>query len=129
MPDNTSTTGALSTAVPAVPSVADIHVDPGNLLQVAKVINDQADELDDTLQQKLVELSIDPPAADVVSSTAVDAWNRLIARGDGSYAVRVQNYVKNLRDLATQLRTAAQQYQTGEEERAAALGDRGVGLG
>ncbi|HET6503422.1 MAG TPA: hypothetical protein VFG87_21945 [Amycolatopsis sp.] len=129
MPGNTSTAGALNTAVPAVPGVADIHIDPGNVLQVAKIINDQADELDDTLQQKLVELSIDAPAADVVSSTAVDAWNRLIASGDGSYAVRVQNYVKNLRDLATQLRTAAQQYQTGEEERAAALGDRGVDLG
>lgn len=127
MPDNASTVRPLDTAVPGVPGITDIHVEPGNLLQVAKIINDQADELDDQLQQKLTALSIESPAADVISSTAVDAWNRLIARGDGSYASRVQSYVKNLRDLATQLRAAAKEYQAGDEEKAAAFGDRGVG--
>lgn len=127
MADNTSSLGVLTTAVPAVPGIADIHVEPGKLLQVAKIINDQADELDDKLRQKLIDLRIDPPAADVVSSTAVDAWNRLVATGPGSYAARVQNYVKNLRTLASQLRAAAERYRTGEEEKAAAFGDRGVG--
>jgi uncharacterized protein YukE len=127
MAGNTSSVGVLNTAVPEVPGVADIQVDPGNLLQVAKIINDQADELDDKLRQKLIELRIDAPSADVVSSTAVDAWNRLVATGQGSYAARVQAYVKNLRDLAAQLRAAAGQYRTGEEEKAAAFGDRGVG--
>jgi uncharacterized protein YukE len=126
MPDNTSTVGSLNTAVPEVPGVADIHVTPDNLLQVAKIINDQADQLDDKLHQKLIELNIDAPSTDVVSSTAADAWNRLIARGDGSYAVRVQTYVRNLRNLATQLRAAAAQYQASDEEKAAALGDRGA---
>lgn len=127
MTDNVTTIGSLGHAVPGVPGVADVHVEPGNLLQVAKIINDQADELDDQLRQKLIELRIDPPSADVVSATAVDAWNRLVARGEGSYAARVQNYVKNLRDLATQLRAAAKQYETGEDDKSAAFGDRGVG--
>lgn len=127
MADNTSSQGVLSTAVPGVPGITDIQVEPDDLLQVAKIINDQADELDDRLRQKLVDLRINAPATDVVSSTAVDAWNRLVASGEGSYAARVQNYVKNLRDLASQLRNAAAQYQTSEEEKAAAFGDRGVG--
>lgn len=127
MADNTSSLGMLSTAVPGVPGIADIQVEPGDLVHVAKIINDQADDLDDKLRQKLIDLRIDAPAADVVSSTAVDAWNRLVTGGEGSYAARVQNYVKNLRNLAGQLRTAAEQYRTGEGEKAAALGDRGVG--
>lgn len=127
MPDNIPTVSALSTAVPGVPGIADIKVEPGNLLRVAKIINDQADELDDRLRGKLADLTIEPPAADVVSETATDAWNRLVARGEGSYAARVRAYVKNLRDLAAQLREAAKQYHASEEDRAAAFGDRGAG--
>lgn len=127
MPDNVTTVSALSTAVPQVPGIADIRIEPGKLLQVAKIINDQADELDDKLRGKLADLNIEPPAQDVVSATATEAWNRLVARGEGSYAVRVQAYVKNLRDLAAQLREAAKRYHTGDEDNAAAFGDRGAG--
>jgi uncharacterized protein YukE len=110
MPDDVPTVSALSTAVPGVPGIADIKVEPGNLLQVAKIINDQADELEDKLRGKLADLTIDPPADDVVSATA-----------------RVRAYVKNLRDLAAQLREAAKHYDAGEEDKAAAFGDRGAG--
>lgn len=120
-----NTVSALSTAVPAVPGLLDIQVEPGHLLQVAKIVNDQADALDDRTRQLLVELNIDAPAGDVVSSTAADAWNRLVARGDGSYAHRVQNYINALRQLSRQLREAAQHYQSGEDEKVAAFGDRG----
>jgi hypothetical protein len=119
-----TTVSALSTAVPAVPAAMDIAVEPDRVLQVAKIINDQADALADRVRSLLIELNIDAPADDVVSATAVDAWNRLVARGDGSYAQRVQNYLEQLRHLATQLRTAAGTYQTGEDEKIAALGDR-----
>lgn len=119
-----STVSALGTAVPGVPGAMDIHVEPDQVLQVAKIINDQADALADRVRQLLIELNIDAPAEDVVSATAVDAWNRLVARGDGSYALRVQNYIEQLRQLAGQLRTAAGTYQAGEDEKIAALGDR-----
>jgi uncharacterized protein YukE len=125
MPENT--VSALSTAVPGVPGAKDIEVEPDQVLQVAKIINEQADALDDRLRQRLVELNIDAPAQDVVSATAADAWNRVVARGEGSYAVRVQNYVQGLRDLASQLREAAKAYQAGEDEKIAAFGDRGAG--
>lgn len=119
-----TTVSTLSTAVPAVPPAMDLVVEPDQVLHVAKIINDQADALADRIRQLLAELTIDAPAQDVVSTTAVDAWNRLVAGGDGSYAQRVQNYIDQLRHLATQLRTAAGTYQQGEDEKIAALGGR-----
>lgn len=119
------TLGALGATVPSVPH--DLRVDPDKVLLVAQVVNEQADALDDRIRQKLIDLNITAPAEDVISSTATDAWNRLVARGEDSYAARVQAYVSNLRDLAAQLRQAAQAYQAGEEEKVIALGDRGAG--
>ena len=119
------TLGALGASVPPVPR--DLRVDPDKVLLVAQVINEQADALDDRIRQKLTDLTISAPAQDVISTTAVDAWNRLVARGDASYALRVQEYVRNLRNLAAQLRQAAQAYQAGEEDKVVALGDRGAG--
>ncbi|HVW44239.1 MAG TPA: PE domain-containing protein [Amycolatopsis sp.] len=121
-----NTVSALSTAVPAVPGVMDIQVEPDQVLRVAKIVNEQADALEDRVRALLVELNIDAPAEDVVSSTAADAWNRLVARGDTSYAHRVRSYITELRGLATQLRQAAGHYQAGEDEKVAALGDRGA---
>ena len=120
-----NTVSVLSTAVPAVPGVMDIQVEPDQVLTVAKIVNEQADALEDKVRQLLVELAIDAPAEDVVSSTAADAWSRVVARGDTSYAYRVQNYINELRGLASRLRTAAGHYQAGEDEKIAALGDRG----
>ncbi|GHF12223.1 hypothetical protein GCM10017786_52720 [Amycolatopsis deserti] len=108
--------------VPSVPH--DLRVDPDKMLLVAQVISEQADVLDERIRQKLADLDISAPAQDVISTTAADAWNRLVARGDDSYAARVQAYVRNLRDLAAQLRQAAQAYQAGEEEKVAALSNR-----
>lgn len=122
-------TSALSTAVPGVPAAVDIRVEPDKVLQVAKIIGEQADALEDGVRSLLVELSIDPPADDVTSATAADAWNRLVARGDGSYAQRVQNYIAQLRQLSVQLRTAADTYRKGEDEKIAAFGDRRAGQG
>ncbi|MDQ0378426.1 hypothetical protein [Amycolatopsis thermophila] len=122
-----ATLGALGATVPAVPGAQDLRVDPDKLLLVARVVNEQADALDDRVREQLTGLDISAPAQDVISTTAVDAWNRLVARGDASYATRVQEYIRNLRDLAAQLRQAAGAYQTGEEEKVAALGNRGPG--
>ena len=114
-----ATLSALGASVPSVPR--DLRVDPDQLLAVAKVINEQADALDGRIRQNLTDLKISPPALDVISTTAVDAWNRLVAHG---YAARVQDYVGDLRNLAAQLRKAAQAYQAGEEDKVAALGNR-----
>ncbi|NIH77868.1 PE domain-containing protein [Amycolatopsis viridis] len=113
------TLGALGATVPSVP--ADLRVDPHQLVAVANVIDEQAGALDERIRRNLADLDITAPAQDVISTTAIDAWNRLVARGGSSYAERVRAYVGNLRELAARLRQAAQSYQTGEDEKAATL--------
>lgn len=113
-------------AVPTVPAIADIKVDPTKLLEVAKVVEEQANALQDKLRVTLGELRIDAPSPDVVSSASVDVWNALVSDDDQSYAHRVRDYVQSLRDLMEQLRTAAQKYAVSESDKAAHFGDRGV---
>jgi uncharacterized protein YukE len=123
---NTAQAHELTSLVPTAPGVADIKVDPANLLDVAKVVEDQANALQDKLRLKLGELHIDTPSADVISTASVESWNALISDGDQAYAQRVRAYVQSLRDLVQQLRTASERYTVSEEDKAAHFGDRGV---
>ncbi|MCR6486985.1 hypothetical protein M8542_29570 [Amycolatopsis sp. OK19-0408] len=115
----------LSTAVPVAPAAADVLVHPDKLLDVARIVEDQANALEDQLLTKLGELRIDAPSADVISTQAMQAWNSLIADGDRSYAGQVREYVAGLKRLVSQLRDAAKDYQVSEDEKAAVFGDRG----
>jgi uncharacterized protein YukE len=117
----------LASAVPVAPGVADIRVDPAKILDVAKVVEDQANALEDKLRTRLDQLRIDSPAADVVSLNAFLAWNEMVSDAPDSYAKGVRDYVGGLRDLVEQLRAASQAYQTGDEDKAAIFGDRGDG--
>jgi uncharacterized protein YukE len=123
---NTAQAHELTSLVPTAPGVADIKVDPANLLDVAKVVEDQANALQDKLRLKLGELHIDTPSADVISTASVESWNALISDGDQAYAQRVRAYVQSLRDLVQQLRTASERYTVSEDDKAAYFGDRGV---
>lgn len=122
----TSKVEDLASAVPVPPSVADIRVDPSKLLEVAKIVEDQVDALQDKLLTRLDQLRIDTPSNDTVSVHSTSVWNELVADGDESYAAQVRAYVAGLRRLVTQLRTAAKEYTTSEADKAAAFGDRGV---
>ncbi|GAA1985240.1 hypothetical protein GCM10009754_73570 [Amycolatopsis minnesotensis] len=106
--------------------MTDIDVEPDRVLEVAKIVEDQANALQARLSVHLDALHIDPPARDVVSGAAVSAWNDLVADGDASYARRVREYVQNLRDLAGQLREASHRYVASDEEKAESLRDRRV---
>jgi uncharacterized protein YukE len=123
---NTAQAHELTSLVPTAPGVADIKVDPAKLLDVAKVVEDQTNALQDKLRLKLGELHIDTPSADVISTASVESWNALISDGDQAYAQRVRAYVQSLRDLVQQLRTASERYTVSEEDKAAHFGDRGV---
>ncbi|WP_410656131.1 hypothetical protein [Amycolatopsis sp. lyj-112] len=122
----TSKVQDLASAVPVPPSVADIRVDPSKLLEVAKIVEDQVDALEDKLLTRLNQLRIDSPSADTVSTHSTSVWNELVAEGDASYAAQVRSYVAGLRSLVKQLRTAAKEYKTSDADKAAAFGDRGV---
>ena len=115
----------LSSAVPVVPAAADVLVRPDKLLDVARIVEDQANALEDQLLTRLGELRIDAPSADVISTQSIEAWNSLIADGDRSYAGQVREYVAGLKRLVSQLRDAAKDYKISDEEKAAVFGDRG----
>jgi hypothetical protein len=112
--------------VPTAPGVADVKVDPSKLLDVASVVEDQVNALQDKLRIRLGELHIDTPSSDTISTASVDSWNELISDGEQSYANRVRDYIEGLRTLVEQLRTAAERYAAGDADKAAQLGDRGV---
>jgi hypothetical protein len=116
----------LPSAVPVPPSVADIRVDPSKVLEVARIVEEQIDALQDKLLTRLDQLRIDSPSNDTVSVHATSVWNELVADGDESYAAQVRAYVAGLRHLVGQLRTAAKEYKTSDADKAAAFGDRGV---
>lgn len=116
--------GGPGAGVPGVPEAYDIEVAPDKIVEVASVLDEQAGVLQRQLAQHLAALRIPPPSEDIVSTHAVEAWNHVIADGDGSYERRVRAYVEELRDLAEQLRDAARRYGVNEDEQAAALGDR-----
>lgn len=115
----------LSTAVPVAPAAADVLVHPDKVLDVARIVEEQANALEDQLLTRLGELRIDTPSADVISTQSMAAWNSLIADGDRSYAGQVREYVAGLKRLVSQLRDAAKDYQVSEDEKAAVFGDRG----
>lgn len=115
----------LSAAVPVAPAAADVLVRPDKLLDVARIVEDQANALEDQLLTRLGELRIDAPSADVISTQSIEAWNSLIADGDRSYAGQVREYVAGLKRLVSQLRDAAKDYKISDEEKAAVFGDRG----
>ncbi|MBB4687491.1 PE domain-containing protein [Amycolatopsis jiangsuensis] len=125
MPASTPLSG-LASSVPAVPGVADLVVEPGKLLEVARVVEDQVNALEDKLLTRLGELRVDTPSADTVSVNAIGAWNLLVADGDRSYVAQVREYVANLHRLVAQLREAAKTYEASEADKAAAFGDRGA---
>ncbi|SFP77329.1 PE family protein [Amycolatopsis arida] len=114
----------LGGAVPEAPAVRDIQVDPGRVLDVAKVIEEQANALQDRLRAQLGALRVEPPSEDIVSVHAVQAWNAITVDGEQSYESRVRAYLEGLRELVAQLRAASEQYTASEREKAESFGDR-----
>ncbi|WP_116046170.1 PE domain-containing protein [Amycolatopsis palatopharyngis] len=117
-------TYALGASAPVVPGARDIQVEPGKLLEVAGVLEEQANELQDRVRAQLGALRIAPPSEDIVSKNAIEAWNSVVVDGEESYEARVRAYIEGLRALVEQLRAASAAYETGEDDKAASFGDR-----
>lgn len=107
--------------VPQVPSVQDLQVESDRVLQVATIVEEQADALQRLLEQRVNALRIPAPSDDTVSTHAVEGWNEVLADGQESYGQRVSSYVQQLHRLAEQLRAAGADYAATEEDHAAAL--------
>lgn len=97
-------------------------VNKDNVLAAAKIIESQADSLQDLWTESVGRLRIDPPGDDDVSARMSLAWNDLLVGDDDSYKNRVKEYIVGLKKLAVQLGDTAKAYGFTEEEISAAYG-------
>lgn len=97
-------------------------VNRDNVLGAAKIIEDQADFLQEKVKTIGRDLRVTPPGNDEVSLRMANAWNDLLVENDDSYRVRIVEYVAGLRRLAVQLGDTARAYGFSEDEISAAFG-------
>ena len=93
-----------------------------NVLAAAKIIQTQAEALRDKLSDASRELRIDAPGDDDVSIRIAPAWNAILLDRPDSYAMRIQQYVDGLQNLAQQCVESAKTYGYTDEQVAAAFG-------
>lgn len=87
-----------------------------NVLAAARIIETQADALQELWMQHVARLRIDPPGDDSVSERMSLAWNDLLVGNEDSYKNRVKDYFVGLKKLAVQLGDAAKAYGYTEDE-------------
>jgi hypothetical protein len=91
-------------------------VNKDNVLAAGRIIDLQADALQDLWLDSTRGMRIDPPGDDDVSTRMSLAWNDLLIGNDDSYKNRVREYIAGLRKLAVQLGDSAKSYGYTEEE-------------
>ncbi|WP_424183455.1 PE domain-containing protein [Actinokineospora sp. G85] len=97
-------------------------VNHDNVLAAAKIIQNQADELQRTVRHARNALTVVAPGEDEVSTRVEKSWNDLLVNNADSYAIRVEDYIEGLRNLVRQLEQSAKEYGYNEDDIAAALG-------
>lgn len=96
-------------------------VNKDNVLAAARIIENQAENLNRVLRINRRILRVRPPGGDDVSTRIAPAWNDRLIDDSDSYAERIQQYVAGLRKLAVQLGDAAKAYGYSEEQIEAAF--------
>ncbi len=102
-------------------------VNRDNVLAAARIIETQADELQDLWLNSIGRLKVAPPGDDDVSVRMAEAWNDLLVGDEDSYKNRVRDYVVGLRKLAVQLGDTAKAYGYSEDEISAAFKNKKSG--
>lgn len=93
-----------------------------NVLAAAKIVEAQADALQEKVRSIRQDLRIEPPGDDYVSTRMALAWNDLLVDNDDSYRNRIMEYIAGLRRLSVQLGDSARSYGYSEDEISAAFG-------
>lgn len=106
----------------ATASAGRFVVNKDNVLAAAKIIQSQVTALKERLRHAKNDLMVVPPGGDIVSGMVAEEWNKRLILDEGSYAIRVQEYVDGLDNLVIQLRDSAMAYGYNEDEVATALG-------
>jgi hypothetical protein len=99
-------------------------VNSDNVLAAGRIIESQADALQDLWLDCTRAMRIDPPGDDDVSVRMAAAWNDRLIGDDDSYKSRVKDYVVGLRKLAVQLGDTAKAYGYTEDEISTAFGNK-----
>lgn len=99
-------------------------VNRDNVLAAGRIIESQADALQDLWLDCTRAMRIDPPGDDDVSVRMSAAWNDRLIGDDDSYKSRVKDYVVGLRKLAVQLGDTAKAYGYTEDEISNAFGNK-----
>ncbi|CRK60470.1 hypothetical protein [Alloactinosynnema sp. L-07] len=103
------------------PTGGKFVVNHDNVLAAAKIIHTQVETFRLATRDAFHDLHVDPPGEDIVSKRLANAWNDKLMLDDDSYAVRIDEYVRSLNKLVSQLIESAKAYGHNEEEIAAAL--------
>jgi hypothetical protein len=101
-------------------------VNRDNVLAAGRIIESQADALQQIWLDRSRALYIDPPGDDDVSTRMASAWNDVLVDNEDSYRNRIKDYIVGLKKLAVQLGDTAKSYGYSEEEISAAFGTTGA---
>ncbi|HEX5401149.1 MAG TPA: PE domain-containing protein [Pseudonocardiaceae bacterium] len=122
-----ASTGAGLGAETTVPQAANITVNHDNVLKAAKIIQDALDTEGQQIRSNLPMLQVMAPGEDQISVQAAQAWNNHLVGGADSYTVRVEQYLRSLQNLVSNLITSAKQYGYSDQQIADAFGQTGAG--
>ena len=100
-------------------------VNKDNVLAAAKIIQTQAQALEDKLDYARRDLRVAPPGEDDISTRVAPAWNDLLVDRPDSYASRIDAYIQALYKLAQQCGESARAYGYTDEQVAAVFGATG----
>jgi hypothetical protein len=99
-------------------------VNRDNVLAAGRIIESQANALQQIWKDCINELRIQPPGTDDVSVAMAKAWNDRLVHDDDSYKNRVNDYIIGLKKLAVQLGDTAKAYGYSEDEISSAFGKK-----
>jgi hypothetical protein len=97
-------------------------VNRDNVLAAAKIVEAEADALQEKVRSIRKDLRVEPPGDDDVSIRMASAWNDILVDNDDSYRNRIMEYIAGLRRLSVQLGDSARSYGYSEDEISAAFG-------
>jgi uncharacterized protein YukE len=98
-----------------------MRVDPSQVESLAKFFEDEANKLDDHLQDSQELASVTPPGQDPVSTQAATAYGTVASGSPQAYLDNVAKLQKVFEETAQNLRASAQQTRTDDENAASGL--------
>jgi hypothetical protein len=99
-------------------------VNKDNVLAAGRIVESQADALQEVWKNCVVNLRIKAPGTDDVSVRMALGWNDRLVDDDDSYKNRINDYIAGLRKLAVQLGDTAKSYGYTEDQIATAFGTK-----